>query len=65
MTQYRDLATRHPRAGSLREHEAIFAAVCTGNQVAAEAAVRHHLAATRRARTISRAADASKAGGHS
>jgi len=53
MAQYRDPAARHPREGSLREHEAILAAICTGNRPAAEAAMRYHLGATRRALTIS------------
>ncbi|MDQ7904628.1 GntR family transcriptional regulator [Phytohabitans sp. ZYX-F-186] len=52
MSQYRNQATRHPRDGSLREHQAILAALRTNNRLAAEAAMRHHLAATRRALTI-------------
>ena len=54
MSQYRDLLTRHPRQGSLREHQAILAALRIGNSVAAEAAMRHHLAAARRALTLSK-----------
>jgi len=52
MSQYRNIQTRHPRDGSLREHQAILAALWTGNKDAAEAAMRHHLAATRRALTL-------------
>jgi DNA-binding GntR family transcriptional regulator len=54
MSQYRDLLTRHPREGSLREHQAILAALRIGNSIAAEAAMRHHLAAARRALTLSK-----------
>jgi DNA-binding GntR family transcriptional regulator len=54
MRQYRDLPTRHPREGSLREHQAVLAALRTGNGIAAEAAMRHHLAAARRALTLSK-----------
>jgi DNA-binding GntR family transcriptional regulator len=56
MSQYRDLLTRHPREGSLREHQAILAALQIGNGVAAEAGMRAHLAAARRALTLNRAA---------
>jgi len=56
MSQYRDLLTRHPREGSLREHQAILAALRIGNAIAAEAGMRHHLAAARRALTLNRAA---------
>jgi DNA-binding GntR family transcriptional regulator len=56
MSQYRNVLTRHPRAGSLREHQAILAALRIGNKVAAEAGMRHHLAAARRALTLNRAA---------
>jgi DNA-binding GntR family transcriptional regulator len=56
MSQYRDLLTRHPREGSLREHQAVLAALRIGNGVAAEAGMRHHLAAARRALTLNRAA---------
>jgi DNA-binding GntR family transcriptional regulator len=58
MRQYRDLFTRHPREGSLREHQAIFAALRIGNATAAEAGMRHHLAAARHALTLNRAARA-------
>ena len=56
MSQYRDLLTRHPREGSLHEHQAICAALRIGNSVAAEATMRHHLASARRALTLNRAA---------
>jgi DNA-binding GntR family transcriptional regulator len=56
MSQYRDLLTRHPREGSLREHQAVLAALRIGNGIAAEAGMRHHLAAARRALTLNRAA---------
>ncbi|KAA9160073.1 GntR family transcriptional regulator [Amycolatopsis acidicola] len=62
MAQYRDPGAPHPRPGSLREHRAILAAVCTGNRPAAEAAMRHHLGATRRALGIN-AAEPARSGG--
>lgn len=43
MCQYRNLATRHPRDGSLREHQAILAALRTNNSAATEAATRRAL----------------------
>ncbi|MGQ4516537.1 FCD domain-containing protein [Streptomyces sp. DW26H14] len=49
MRQYRDLSARHPRQGSLEEHEAILATVVTRNPEAASAAMRHHVASARRA----------------
>lgn len=49
MRQYRDAAARHPRGGSLEEHQAIFLAVLTRNPAAAEAAMRHHVGSARRA----------------
>jgi DNA-binding GntR family transcriptional regulator len=49
MSQYRDPKTPHPRTESLREHRAILAALWTGDSAATEAAMRFHLAATRRA----------------
>jgi DNA-binding GntR family transcriptional regulator len=52
MTQYRNVETRHPREGSLREHQAILAALVIGSREAAEAAMRHHLAGTRHGLTI-------------
>jgi DNA-binding GntR family transcriptional regulator len=52
MSQYRNLQTRHPRDGSLREHQAILAALRIANSAAAEAAMRHHLAEARRALTL-------------
>lgn len=52
MQQYQDLEIRHPRAGSLREHEAVLAALRTGNRTAAESAMRHHVAQARRALTV-------------
>lgn len=51
-SQYRNRATRHPRDGSLREHQAILAALRIGNSAAAEAAMRHHLAEVRQALTL-------------
>jgi len=49
MRQFRDLSARHPRAGSYEEHQAILFAIITRNQTAAEAAMRHHVAAARHA----------------
>jgi DNA-binding GntR family transcriptional regulator len=54
MSQYRNLQTRHPRDGSLREHQAILAALRIGNSAAAEAAMRHHLAEARQALTLNK-----------
>jgi len=56
MRQYRDLVTRHPRLGSLLEHQAVLAALRAGNAIAAEAVMRHHLASARRALTLNRTA---------
>lgn len=56
MSQYRNLQTRHPRPGSLREHQAVLAALRIGNRVAAEAAMRHHVASARKALTVNAAA---------
>jgi DNA-binding GntR family transcriptional regulator len=47
MSQYRNLETRHPREGSLREHKAILAALTIRSREAAEAAMRLHLSQTR------------------
>jgi DNA-binding GntR family transcriptional regulator len=52
MSQYRNLRTQHPRDGSLREHQAILAALRIGNSAATEAAMRHHLAEARLALTL-------------
>lgn len=49
MRQYRNLSARHPRAGSLQEHQAIFLAIVTRNSDAAVAAMRHHVGSARRA----------------
>ncbi|WP_217169360.1 GntR family transcriptional regulator [Streptomyces sp. AC512_CC834] len=49
MQQYRDADRSHPRTDSVREHEAILAAIVTHNPEAAAAAMRHHLSAARRA----------------
>jgi len=48
MRQYRDAERANPRVGSVREHEAILAAIVTRNPEAAAAAMRHHLSAARR-----------------
>ena len=47
MSQYRNLETRHPREGSLREHKAILAALTIRSREAAEAAMRLHLSQAR------------------
>ncbi|GAA2152886.1 GntR family transcriptional regulator [Actinomadura napierensis] len=49
MRQYRNLSARHPRGGSLEEHQAILLAIVTRNPDAAVAAMRHHVASARRA----------------
>lgn len=49
MRQYRNLSARHPRSGSLQEHQAIFLAIVTRNAEAAAAAMRHHVGSARRA----------------
>ncbi|MFD0687314.1 GntR family transcriptional regulator [Actinomadura fibrosa] len=49
MRQYRNLSARHPRGGSLEEHQAILLAIVTRNPEAAIAAMRHHVASARRA----------------
>ncbi|MEV5302783.1 GntR family transcriptional regulator [Amycolatopsis methanolica] len=49
MRQYRNISARHPRAGSLHEHQAILLAIATRNPEAATAAMRHHVGSARRA----------------
>lgn len=49
MQQYRDADRAHPRTESVREHEAVLAAIVTHNPEAAAAAMRHHVSAARRA----------------
>ncbi|MFF1398543.1 GntR family transcriptional regulator [Streptomyces sp. NPDC058287] len=49
MRQYRNLSTRHPRSGSLEEHQSILLAIVTRNPDAAIAAMRHHVGSARRA----------------
>lgn len=49
MRQYRNLSARHPRDGSLHEHQAILLAITTRNPDAAAAAMRHHVGSARRA----------------
>ncbi|MFC9355224.1 GntR family transcriptional regulator [Rhodococcus sp. NPDC057014] len=49
MQQYRDGDRADPRADSVREHEAILAAIVTHNPESAAAAMRHHLSSARRA----------------
>jgi DNA-binding GntR family transcriptional regulator len=49
MQQYRDAERANPRTDSVREHEAILAAIVTHNPEAAAAAMRHHLSSARRA----------------
>jgi DNA-binding GntR family transcriptional regulator len=48
MRQYRDLTRTSPRQIALIEHRAILSALQTRNRDAAAAAMRHHLASTRR-----------------
>ncbi|NKQ53182.1 GntR family transcriptional regulator [Amycolatopsis sp. K13G38] len=48
MRQYRDADRTNPRVDSVREHEAILAAIVTHNPEAAASAMRHHLSAARR-----------------
>ena len=52
MSQYRDTQARHPRAGSLHEHQAVLAALRVRNSPAAEATMRAHIANARGALTI-------------
>jgi DNA-binding GntR family transcriptional regulator len=52
MSQYRDVQARHPRAGSLHEHQAILAALRVRNSAAAEATMHAHIANARGALTI-------------
>ncbi|SDS51557.1 DNA-binding transcriptional regulator, GntR family [Brevibacterium siliguriense] len=52
MRQYRDLTTVHPRQSSLSEHRTILYSLKTRNADAASAAMRHHVAAARRALLI-------------
>lgn len=59
MRQYRDLTARHPRGGSLQEHQAIFLAIVTRNPPAAEAAMRHHVGSARQALLLNHAANSS------
>jgi DNA-binding GntR family transcriptional regulator len=54
--QYRDVDRPHPRPASVREHEAILAAVATHNPEAAAATMRHHLSSARRALQLKSAA---------
>jgi DNA-binding GntR family transcriptional regulator len=49
MQQYRDGDRADPRADSVREHQAILAAIVTHNPESAAAAMRHHLSSARRA----------------
>ncbi|BAH51980.1 putative GntR family transcriptional regulator [Rhodococcus opacus B4] len=49
MQQYRDAERANPRTDSVREHEAILAAIVTHNPESAAAAMRHHLSSARRA----------------
>lgn len=49
VTQFRDLGRQRPRAGALREHQAILANLRTHDAVAATEAMRYHVAAVRRA----------------
>ncbi|MDI9939932.1 MULTISPECIES: GntR family transcriptional regulator [Rhodococcus] len=49
MQQYRDADREQPRTDSVREHEAILAAIVTHNPEAAAATMRHHLSSARRA----------------
>jgi len=54
MRQYRNLSARHPRDGSLEEHQAILLAIVTRNPAAAVAAMHHHVASARRALLLGR-----------
>ena len=49
MRQYRNLSARHPRDGSIEEHQAILLAIVTRNPAAAVAAMHHHVASARHA----------------
>jgi DNA-binding GntR family transcriptional regulator len=49
MRQYRNISARHPRAGSLQEHQTIFLAILTRNPAAAAAAMHHHVGSARQA----------------
>ncbi|BAH53622.1 GntR family transcriptional regulator [Rhodococcus opacus] len=48
MQQYQEADREQPRTDSVKEHEAILAAIVTHNPEAAAAAMRHHLSAARR-----------------
>jgi hypothetical protein len=52
--QYRNLSARHPRDGSLEEHQAILLAIVTRNPAAAVAAMHHHVASARQALLLGR-----------
>jgi DNA-binding GntR family transcriptional regulator len=52
MRQFRDTQSPHPRAGSLEEHAAIYAALRVHNAVAAEATMKYHVSSARRALTL-------------
>ncbi|GAA3547248.1 GntR family transcriptional regulator [Amycolatopsis ultiminotia] len=60
MRQYRNLSAHHPRAGSLREHQAIFLAILTRNPEAAGAAMRHHVGSARHALLLDHSAAAAE-----
>ncbi|MFI6345549.1 GntR family transcriptional regulator [Streptomyces sp. NPDC050560] len=55
MRQYRNLTARHPRTGSLEEHQAVFLAILTRNPEAAVAAMRHHVGSARQALLLAHA----------
>jgi DNA-binding GntR family transcriptional regulator len=52
MRQFRDARTPHPRAGSLDEHTAIYAALRVRNAVAAESTMKFHVSSARHALTL-------------
>jgi DNA-binding GntR family transcriptional regulator len=64
MRQYRDEASAAPRMDSVREHEAILAAIVTHNPEAAAAAMRHHLSSARRALQLNTGTSADSSSRH-
>jgi DNA-binding GntR family transcriptional regulator len=52
MRQFRDPGAVHPRAGSLEEHTAIYAALRVRSAVAAEATMKFHVSSARHALTL-------------
>jgi DNA-binding GntR family transcriptional regulator len=58
MRQYRNLSVRHPRTGSMEEHQTIFLAIVTRNPAAAVAAMHHHVGSARRALLLDKSPEA-------